>query len=245
MGASVGLTPYQESFAVDPNEILRKDHSRFSEDFSARNENMLSHDDARFASQQQQQFVQKFEPSDFIKQESNFSEDEEPMDQKLFQPIKNVNDCYFNNHNNSHNISPLNNNNNNNNNNNKNLPQVIHSANSRLLNCSRMLHLSNSSSFSNGKMFGSNSIGSSQKMIGSDHQNQRLLLHYQQSPSPGSPMGGNSYKRPNNDLHLNVKLVSLKYSEYQKIVTNEQKLLKRISFVSNHHSFDKRAFKID
>ena len=206
MGASVGFTPYQESFAVDPNEILRKDHSRFSEDFSTRNQNVLSHDDddARFASQQ---FVQKFEPSDFIKEESNFSEDEDQMDQKLFRPIDNMNDQYFNNNNNnnSHNISPLNNNSNNSNNinNNKNVPQIIHSANSRLLNCSRMLHLSSSSS-----------VGSSQRMIGSDQKNHQLLYHHQQSPSPGSPMN-NSHKRPNNDLHLNVKLVSENFCHFE------------------------------
>lgn len=33
MSSAVGITPYQESFAVDPNEILQKDFSRI-QDFS-------------------------------------------------------------------------------------------------------------------------------------------------------------------------------------------------------------------
>ena len=190
MGVSVGLTPYQESFAVDPNEILRKDHAR---DFAA---SQSSH--ATTTSQ----FVPKFEPSDFVKQETNFSEDEDedPMQQQqqqqqLFQTISNVGDFssrYDNNKSNTSafNNSSFNNNSNNVSSNNNQCPQMIHSANSRLLNCSLLLNFGKNSSTS------SSAQSPASRLIGGDS--------YQQTPSPASPANNN---RRQNDLHLNVKLV--------------------------------------
>ncbi len=191
MGASVGLTPYQESFAVDPNEILRKDHAR---DFAA------SHSTTS-------QFVPKFEPSDFIKEETNLSEDEDEdtmqqqqqqqEQQQLFQAISNVGDFSSRYDNNRSNASSFNNssyNNNNSNdvsNNNNQCPQMIHSANSRLLNCSLLLNFGKNSSTT------SSAQSPSSRLIGGDP--------YKQTPSPPSPINNS---RRQNDLHLNVKLVN-------------------------------------
>ena len=215
MGSSVGLTPYQESFAVDPNEILRKDHARFSDAVDYVTSHSVDYVTSQiddFASQQRHNdsadFVQKFEP-DFVKEENTFSENEEVDEKPVFDQLQhfqlqqqqqqqhdneqmfktftnNSTDMYLNfigNHNNNNSGIQNNNgihNNNNNSNRNRSNNHIIHSANSRLLNCSGMVNLEPSFV-------------------------PRFEPPPQETPSPGSP--SNHFGRRQRDLHLNVKLV--------------------------------------
>jgi hypothetical protein len=217
MGASVGLTPYQESFAVDPNEILRKDHARDVATSQSSQATSTSH------------FVPKFEPLDFVKEETNFSEDEDEdtmqqqqqqqtEQQQLFHAISNTGDISNRYNNNKSNTSAFNTSSYNNSNNVSNSsvsnsnqnPQMIHSANSRLLNCSLLLNFGKSSSTS--------AQSSSSSLIGGDP--------YQHSPSPASPINNNN--RRQSDLHLNVKLV-----KYLQFLFGKKLKSKNISFVTS------------
>lgn len=192
--ASVGLASYQESFAVDPNEVLRQD--RFSVEFA-------SHrlQDARHATSQ---------PHISIKEEPQFSEDDE-----LASRTPNLHHLLFNNNNNC-----SNNNNNNCSNNNNNTPQIIHSANSRLLNCSQMFQGSNSPnspSTTSSPAMTSHVATSSPRTFGG--------LHHQPcfASAPTSPINI-SGRRGKSDLHLNVKLVST-YTNYFGKLTEDSGLV--------------------
>ena len=191
--ASVGLASYQESFAVDPNEVLRQD--RFSVEFA-------SHrlQDARHATSQ---------PHISIKEEPQFSEDDE-----LASRTPNLHHLLFNNNNN------CSNNNNNNCSNNNNTPQIIHSANSRLLNCSQMFQGSNSPnspSTTSSPAMTSHVATSSPRTYGG--------LHHQPcfASAPTSPINI-SGRRGKSDLHLNVKLVST-YTNYFGKLTEDSGLV--------------------
>ena len=245
MGSSVGLTPYQESFAVDPNEILRKDHARFSDavDYvTSHSVDYVTSQSDDFASQQRHNdsadFVQKFEP-DFVKEENTFSENEEVDEKPVFDHLQhfqlqqqqqqqhdneqmfktftnNSTDMYLNfignhNNNNNNNSGTQNNNNNNNgihnNNNNSNRNrsnnQIIHSANSRLLNCSGMVHLDPTRQQGLPRF-------EPQETLNLDPTRQQSFLprfEPEETPSPGSP--SNHFGRRQRDLHLNVKLVNI------------------------------------
>ena len=179
IGSSVGLSSYQESFAVDPNEILRKD--RFSVEFAS---SRICHP-RHIASQQQLQHQQQqqLQQQHRFKEELQFSEDEDSVTPKSepYSYNSSINDFMFNN-----------------NNNNNNAPQIIHSANSRLLNCSQMVYYASSP---NSNVSSPNQIPPSPKMGG--------FFQPQAFPTsaPSSPINI-SGRRGKGDLHLNVKLVS-------------------------------------